>query len=778
VKTRYIRRLRGRLMLLTMTLGMAGVVVAQENGSTHGRKTARAIPTESAVVVDGSLDEAIWRDAPVSTGFLQKDPREGETATEQTEFRVVYTPTILYIGVNAFDSEPRSILANERRRDGEMDNDDNITIVLDTFHDHRNSFRFSSNPLGTQADALVTDEGNNVNENWDEKWDVAARITETGWTAEFAIPFKSVRVPESEDGLTWGLDMQRLIRRKNESTSWANYRRGFEITNVSQAGHLSGLEAIETGLRLRVKPYLLGGFSHASHQERSQVCRDAGTPTVTETGGNLCDASNIGIEVIKYRITPSLTADFTWRTDFAQTEVDNQQINLDRFPLFFPERREFFQEGSGIFEFGIAENENRGAVTKVFHTRQIGLSPNRFPVPIVAGGRITGKLAGFGVGLMNVQTERYDPENVRASNFSVGRIKRDVLGRSTVGAFFLSREQAGTDDFNRVAGADANFVFFRYFSVGGFFGKSQYPRLANDEGEDWITAAVVRWDSDTFNLETSWHSVGAKFRDDMGHIPRKDRRDISPQIAFRPRINGRLIRQLILRYRLDYTMDTNNDLETRVGHTAFEIDFQDGGVFGWVPHTRFDCPDKKFALRRGMAEVPAGCYSWWNNGLRYSLAPQRRISGQIINWAWHRGYYKGGTNHDININPRFRITNQMSTQISYGINKISLPVEFCVDKSDPAGCGFTDHQVSWRFNYSFNNQWLTSSVLQYNNADDLWGLNVRLNYIFRPGDDFFLIYTEGRQGPSIFEDGHQVDDPLRQHTDRTIQAKFTYSFDY
>ncbi|MBI3934724.1 MAG: carbohydrate binding family 9 domain-containing protein [Acidobacteria bacterium] len=792
------------VLFLFLGLGMERIAWTQTNGrqnaGTHGSKIVRAVATENPVVVDGNLDDAIWRAAAVASGFLQKDPREGEVATEPTEFRVAYTPTVLYIGVTAYDSDPRAILANERRRDGDLGDDDNVTIVLDTFHDHRNSFRFTTNPLGTQQDALVTDEGNTTNENWDEKWDVGARITETGWTAEFAIPFKSVRVPESEDGMTWGLDMQRFIRRKNESTSWANYRRGFDIANVSQAGHLSGLSAIETGLRLRVKPYLLGGFSHTTDQARSQICRSSDTAPATTTGSTFCNASDAGIEVMKFRINPSLTADFTWKTDFAQTEVDNQQINLDRFPLFFPEKREFFQEGAGIFEFGIAQNENQGAVSKVFHSRQIGLSPRRFPVPIVAGGRITGKLLGFGVGLMNVQTERYDPEHIRASNYSVARIKRDVLGRSTIGAFFLNRELGGLDDFtrvyglkssqaalapclqcpdyNRVFGADANFVFYRYLSVGGFFGKSQYPRLAGDQGDDWITAATLRWDSDQFNVETSWHSVDPKFRDDMGFVPRPDQRMISPQLAIRLRINSDLIRQLIFRYRVDYTMNSNNHLETRVGHSAFEIRFQDGGQFGWVPHNRFDTFYTPFTLRSGMAIIPEGSYSWWNNGLRYNLAPQRRISGQIFNWAHHIGYFGRGSRHDLDINPRIRITNQVSTQISYGINKFHFPVEMCVDKTQASGCGFTDQQLSARVNFNFNNQWLTSTILQYNNADDLWGLNIRLNYIFRPGDDFFLIYTEGRQGPSIFQDGHRVDDLARQHNDRTIQAKLTYSFDF
>jgi hypothetical protein len=737
-------------------------VVAQTNGreTTHGRQTIRAIRVESQLVVDGNLDEPAWNEAMVASNFVQKDPNEGAPATEKTEFRVLYTPTTLYVGVICYDSNPGDIVASERLRDGNLGNDDNVGIVLDTFHDHRNSYLFRTNPLGTQLDALVTDEGNSTNENWDEQWAVASRVTETGWTAEFAIPFKSLRVPE-EDGNTWGLDVEREIRRKNESAYWNGYRRGFVFASVSQAGHVTGISEIETGLRLRVKPYLLGGFSQTVRQRSVVPPGGDQFRTVTQ------DASDAGIEVMKWRVTPSLTADFTWNTDFAQTEVDNQEINLDRFPLFFPEKREFFQEGAGIFEFGIAENENRGAVTKLFHTRRIGLSPSRLPIPIVAGGRITGRLQGFTLGLLNVQTERFAPESIPASNYSVARIKRDVLGRSTIGAFFLNRDQGGTDDHNRVFGADANFVFYRYLNIGGFFGKSFYPRPPGDEGDNWSTAAVVRWESDTFNLETSWHSVDADFRDDLGFIPRKDRRDISPQLAIRPRIDGRYIRQLIFRYRIDYVMNSRNHLETRTGHSAFEIRFQDGGVFGWVPHTRFDTLYRNFNLREGVVVIPPGSYSWWNNALRYGLSPSRRISGQVINWAHHVGYYGGGTFDDININPRVRITDQLSTQISYGINKATFPESMCFVK-DGDGCGFTDHLVNARVNFNVNNQWLTSTFIQYNNADNFVGFQFRLNYIYRPGDDFFLIYNEGRQagGP---QDGEK---------DRTIQAKLTYSFDY
>ena len=759
---------RQKIICVLIALGMAVTAVAQTDGrqSTHGRKTVQAQRIDAVLTVDGNLDEEQWQQAPVSLGFIQRDPQEGQPSSERTEFRVLFSATTLYIGVLCYDSDPRGILANDRQRDSSLGNDDVISVALDTFHDHRNSYLFRTNPLGTQYDALVTDEGRAVNSNWDERWNVAARIHEGGWSAEFAIPFKSVRTNE-EDGSAWGLDLERVIRRKNESSSWNNFRRGFQLENASQAGHLAGITEIETGLRLRVKPYLLGGFSHTTNRQQSPLCHNASAED------NFCNASNAGLEVMKWRITPSLTADFTANTDFAQTDVDNQQVNLDRFPLFFSERREFFQEGAGVFEFGIAEGENRGsAEMKLFHSRQIGLSPRRQPVPIIGGGRVTGRVGRFTLGLLNAQTERFEPENIRASNYSVARVKGDVLDRSSIGMFFLNREQGGTNDYNRVYGADANFVFFRYFSVGGFLGKSSSLRLPGETGDDWVTAGAIRWDSDTLNLETSWLVVDPEFRDDIGFIPRTDQRTSSSQLALKPRIDGRYIRQLVIRHRLDYTMNQSYHLESRTTHNAIEVFFQDGGMFRWAPHTQFDCPPENFALRRGVVEIPAGCHSWWYSGVRYSPNPSKRISGQIFSWTWHIGYWGSGTLHDFGFSPRLRITDQLSAQISYGINKATFPAAVCVDKSKPQ-CGFTDHVINSRITLNLNNQWLTSTVVQYNNADNFWGYNFRLNYIFRPGDDFFLIYNEGYTGEDTV-----TGNPERRHNDRTLQAKFTYSFDF
>ena len=712
--------------------------------------------TELPVAVDGNLDEPAWQEAEVSLGFVQRDPSEGEPSTERTEFRVLYTPTTLYVGVICYDSSAAGILATERRRDDPFDNDDTIALVLDTFHDHRNAFLFRTNPLGTQHDALITDEGRTVNKEWDEKWDVAARSTPAGWIAEFAIPFKSLRVYEQNEA-GWGLDLERVIRRKNEFSYWNSYRRGFKLESVSQAGHLVGLDNVVTGLRLRVKPYLLGGFSRFSDDSRS-VTRNA---------------SDAGIEVLKYRITPSLTADMTWRTDFAQTEVDDQQVNLDRFPLFFPEKREFFQEGAGVYDFGITRAEGPNPAFKLFHSRQIGLSPLRHPVPIVAGGRITGRVQGLTVGLLNVQTEALPSEGIPASNYGVVRVKRDVLARSTVGGFVMTRELGGSSDFNRVYGADVNFVFFRYFTMDALLGKSssgspQSRRSPGTGSDNWVSTGNFGWNSDFLQAAATWIVVDPEFRNDLGFVPRKNMRQITPQFALRPRPASDLIRRITVSYRGDYTMNQKNELETRLNHYILGAEFESGDQLNWTPHTRLERLRQPFRLRRGIV-IPPGVYSWWYNSIRYNGNPARKFSGQL-SWQTHYGFF-GGKLSTVALQPRLKLTEQLSIETQYELNHATFrPGKFTNEAGtfpDREG-RFTDHVVNTRINYNFSNQWLTSTTVQYNNTDSFLGFNFRLNYIFRPGDDFFLVYNEGRRVGGIL-DGQK---------DRTLQMKLTYSFDY
>ncbi len=710
---------------------------------THGRKIVSAVRTEYPVVVDGDVEDVAWKQSPAAAGFVQKEPREGENATERTEFRILYDATTLYIAVHNFDSNPQGIIANERRRDGNLGGDDTVSIVLDTFHDHRNAFLFRTNPLGTQYDAQLTDEGRTINETWDERWEVSARRDSSGWTAEFAIPFKSLRVQESDNGMVWGIEVERIIQRKTEAAYWNGYRRGFLLQNTSQAGHLTGIEQIETGLRLRIKPYLLGGMTQTIRKQTPGTA-DNSLRTVTN------NASNVGIEVMKYRITPSLTADMTWNTDFAQSDVDDVQVNLERFPQLFPEKREFFQEGAGIFDFGPAGRGVRSNL-RLFHSRQIGLSRQRRPVPIIGGGRITGNIQGLTVGLLNVQTEAFLPENLPASNYGVLRVKRNVFSRSSVGAFLLNREVAGSKDFNRVYGMDSIFTFHKHFSADAFFAKS--GELEQDG--KWAYSASAKWDSDSFLIGMDYLSLDPGFRDDIGFVRRTDLQRLLPTIAFRPRPNVSWIRQLEFAGSWDYQMDTSNRLIARADKYGFQAFFQDGGAFEIFPFIyQLDRVDTAFEVSPGVM-VPPGDYQWNVIDLSYTFSPRRRLSG-VIDLGRRYGYY-GGNLNKLTFQPRFKVNENFSLETEYEIDDGSLP-----------GGDFTQHAVNFRLNYSLNNRWLTSTTLQYDHLADFFGFHFRLNYIFRPGDDFFLIYTEG----------HQIDGDLSGEKDRLLQAKLTYSFDF
>ena len=719
---------------------------------THGEKTITATRTESPVVIDGTLDEPSWQKAPVSQGFVQKDPNEGEPATEKTEFRLLYNATTLYIGVVSSDRRADRILATEQRRDDRLESDDTVTIVLDTFHDHRNAFLFRTNPLSTQYDALITDEGtnealstdegnddgnndegNNVNESWDEKWEVASQVSPDGWTAEFAIPFKSLRMG-GNDKQVWGLDLERVIRRKNELTYWNGFERGFNLEHVSQAGHLEGLEDTEMGMRMRVKPFVVGGFSQSSDR----------------SGSKFRNASDFGMEVMKYRITPSLTADITWNTDFIEGEIDRLQVNLTRFPNFFPEKREFFQEGAGAFQFGNTKRVKTRELL-LFHSRRIGLSPSRrATVPITAGGRITGKLQGFTLGMLNVQTGALPSESIPPSNYGVLRVKRDVFSRSTVGAFLVSREKAGSSDFNRVYGMDGKFVFRKHFTIDGFLAQSAEP---GEVEENWVASANAKWDSDFLLVGMEYLSIDPNFRDDLGYIRRKDIRRFTPSLEFRPRPDIRWIRQIEFSGRWDYLVNQKNRLAERIDNYQFQITFQSGDVLRIVPLQHFfDKVDKRSRIKG--IRIPAGDYAWNSYSVRFQGFRKRKLAGSV-SFTHSYGYYEGDL-YKWSVSPVLKLNKSLSVNVSYKISYLTLP-----------GGTSPSHTVDARINYVFNKQWLTSTILQYDKSKSFAGLHFRLNYIFRSGDDFFLIYNEGRRGGS-----------QRGQKDRILQAKFTYSFDF
>src|SRR5437868_1520391 len=398
---------------------------AQLPSQSSGQRRIQAVRITEALKIDGLLDEAAWSLVQPATEFLQQQPTEGAPASERTEVRVLFDDRNIYFGIRAFDSDAKHINARELVRDADFSNDDTVSIVLDTYHDRRNAFRFIVNPLGTQQDALITDEGRDINITWNGSWISAGRIDGQGYTVEIEIPLTTLRFKEVID--SWGFNISGVIRRKNEQNLWTSWQRSFGLERVSQAGELVGVEEIRRRRLREIKPYASGEWRE-------------GVPIVGRNGLDAGVRANVGIEVAKLGITPSLTAEFTVNPDFGQAEVDNQIVNLSRFSVFFPEKRDFFLENSGIFLFG------REGSNQAFFTRRIGLTDNGAPVPIDYGVKVTGKVGPYNIGFLQVQTRKLGETStglgIPRQQFSVLRIKRDILKRSYIGDIFVNRQGA------------------------------------------------------------------------------------------------------------------------------------------------------------------------------------------------------------------------------------------------------------------------------------------------------------------------------------------------
>ena len=690
-------------------------------------RTGRAIRTDARIQIDGQLDEPAWQAAPIVARFLQKDPREGEPATEQTEVSILYTKTTLVLAIRCLDSDPSRILATELRRDNDFINDDTFSILLDTLHDHRNGYLLRINPLGTQFDALVTDEGRVVDANWNEVWTSVARVNEAGWTAEIEIPFKALRL-NGDANQIWGLDFERVIRRKSEMTYWSNYRRGFEFTKVSQAGTLTGLSELDTGLKVRLKPFVRSTVA----QPRSNSGFEA------------------GIEDLKYRVTSDFTADFTVNTDFAEADVDAQVVNLTRFPVYFPETREFFVEGAGMFDYGAGGGAS--SEFRLFFSRTIGLSADRVPIPIIAGGKLTGKSRGWTVALLDVQTDA--ARGAPSRNFAVARVKKDILARSSVGAIFTNRDSASpVDPYNRGIGADAQFTFFEHWATQTYLASTYSPGKPDDH---WTGRVRSNWDSDRLLANIEYGGIGPNVNPEMGWLPRKDIRKSKAQFDWKPRPESKTIRQWFFRSNMDYIESIAGTMETRTQDLTVESLLHSADRFAVRYSHLFDRIRRPFEIQGSGIRVLPGNYTWDAAQVRFVPSPSRALSGEV-SVRWQPGFY-GGDNTEVRWGPLWKASPNLSLTPAYQFNHVSLPEGV-----------FTSHLINSQVNYAFNNKWLTTTTVQYNSLSKVTGLNFRLDFIHRPGDDFFLIYNDANT---------VIDGQFVGSRDRSLVAKLTRSWDF
>lgn len=696
----------------------------------------QAIRIEIVPKIDGFLEREIWEIAPAATNFIQKQPAEGKPATENTEVRILYNSKNLYIGIMCYDSEPDKIIANEKKRDSSRIYDnDHIRIMFDTFHDRRNGYIFVINPLGAKLDIQVRKEGRaeggrgignpNINTSWDGVWKVSSAIHEKGWSAEIEIPLVTLRFHErSEDG--WGVNILRNIRRKNEESTWVPLPRNLNLYKISIAGELKGLEGLKKGLNLQVKPFVI--VDRVSQRNEEWIL----------SSENIFDA---GID-FKYGLTSNLTLDVTGNTDFSQVEADDQQINLTRFSLYFPEKRDFFLENSAVFSIGSPND------AMIFFSRRIGISPQRKEIPILGGARIVGKLGRFNVGLINMQTQKKG--DISSNNFAVVRLSRDILGKSAIGFMVTNRQSKISGDYNRAFCLDGDFVFGKNLSLSGYFALTSSPDL---KGQNRACKLGFLWRSDLWDIYGDYFDIKENFNAEMGFVKRTGIRKANIHVGFTPEPNIPGVRKLDHHIYFGYTTDQNNHLLYREKHVHLIVNLINGGSMGIEWNGNYEFVDYPFHIQEDIT-VPVGRYniSYWRASFR-SDRSRRFYTSMSYRWG---GFY-GGNIRNINLSTGLRPIPSFATEVSFVYNDVDLP------QGD-----FVNHLLRASLNYNFSTRLALMSFIQWNSDTDEVNINIRLNLIHTPGSDLFIVYNER----SLVEGGET------SILDRTIAVKFTYLFNF
>ena len=687
--------------------------------------TIRAIRLDTPVQLDGRLDEDVYRDIAPVTDFIQQEPAEGAPATDQTEVWVLFDDDTLYVAARCWSADPERIVANDMKRDSYgMFGNETLSVVLDTFHDQRNGFLFVTNALGALFDATITNE-RTPNIDWNTVWDVRTSRFEQGWTLEMALPFRSLRFRPGPTQV-WGINVQRWVTSTNEVSFLTEIPAslGFNgLFKFSSAATLVGLQIPASGRRIDIKPYAIS---------------DATTDLNATPPQSNALAGDVGIDV-KVGVTQGLTADLTYNTDFAQVEVDQQQVNLTRFNLFFPEKREFFLEGQGIFDFGagfsndptsfyFSGQEYAGSAPVMFFSRRIGLEGGR-TVPITGGARLTGKAGPYSIGVLDVQTGEEAVASAVATNFAVVRVKRDILRRSAIGVLATRRSVAlDGGGANAVYGLDGQFSFYDNVTVNTYLARSETP---GREGDDLSYQAQFDYTGDRWGVLLDQLAVGANFNPEIGFVPRDDFRRSFAQFRYSPRPRSiAAIRKFLYQGSVDYTTNGAGQLETRLQLGLFGIEFQNGDrLFAGVTDN-FELLKTPFEIARDVT-IPIGGYSFLNTRVVYALGQQRIVSGGI---TFDHGDFFGGERTGAGLSfGRIGVSPQLTVEPSISLNWIDLPQG-----------RFTSELIAARTTYNFTPRMFMAALLQFNSGTDTLGTNVRFRWEYQPGSELFVVYTDER----------------------------------
>ena len=697
-----------------------------------GRATVRAVRLDAPLQLDGVIDEPIYAAVQPFGDFIQQAPDEGAPATEPTDTWIFFDDQSIYVAARVYESVPESEwIANEMQRDSfQLINNDGFIVVFDTFYDRRNGFAFRVNPIGGFSDRQITDEGN-PNPDWNPVWDVRTGRFNGGWTVEMEIPFKSLRFPRGRSQL-WGIQVGRDIRAHFEEAylTPVPISAGPGQFRVSAAGTLVGLQVPDGNRTFEIKPYAIGSLN----TDRTVV------PQVANDGDG-----DGGIDV-KYGLTENLTADFTYNTDFAQVEVDEQQINLTRFSLFFPEKREFFLESQGIFDFGrgtgfggFGGSSRRsfigpgffggGDAPTVFFSRRIGLDDEGQTVPILAGGRLTGKVGDFSVGAINIQTDDSQVTDALGTNFSVFRIKRDILRRSRVGAIFTNRSVSlEGDGTNQAYGVDGAFSFYDNVNLYGYYARTNTPGLSGDT-ESY--QAAFSYEGDLYGLVADHLLVGRNFNPEVGFMRRRDFRRSYVYGQFSPRPQGiEAVRQFTWGAGLDYIENGAGQVETRILQGQFRTDFENSDTLSADVQQDYEFLIEPFDITDDVT-IPVGGYEFRDFQVSYRMGPQRRLAGSLS--LQHGEFFDGDITAVGYSRGRIEVSRQFAVEPSVSLNRISLPQG-----------RFTAKVATTRLTYTFTPRMFASALLQYNSTNNVLSTNVRLRWEYQPGSELFIVYNDQR----------------------------------
>jgi hypothetical protein len=711
--------------------------------------SARAARTSTPPTIDGLLSDEAWQQAPPIDSFTQIEPSEGQPATERTEVRILYTPTMIYIGVQCYDAQPSEIVTTDARRDSALTGQDSFQMIFDTYHDRQNGFIFGTNAVGIQYDAQVRNEGETlrggpptglgggnstgagagVNTNWDGSWEVKTAVHERGWSAEFAIPLRTLRYGPPPQ--VWGINFSRNIERKREVVYWSPVSRIYSLTRLSSAGELRGLD-VPAPRDFKVMPYVVGSANRNFGNSAERTYDNDG---------------DWGVDG-KIGVTSSMTLDLTYNTDFAQVEVDEQQINLTRFNLLFPEKRPFFLENRGLFAVG------RPGEIDLFFSRRIGINDAGTLVPIQAGARLTGKARGVNIGVLNMQTERVG--STPGNNFTAARINKDLSNRSGVGAIFVNRTAtgsiAGDNNYNRTFGVDGKLGVREAITLSGFAARTETPGL---EGRDYAYSTAFDFRNRKYETTISYAEVGDDFNPEVGFLERPDGyRQTS--LVFRRRIRTPGLAKLGLRefephasYESYWGFDGFQ--ETATLHIDGRWDFENGNsLTSAALNVQYEGLREPFEVYPGVV-VPAGQYR----------SPYFLMQGNTDRRKWlsaglsmNIGGFLSGSQVSLGPSLNIRHGGRLTSTLRWTRNDIDLPQG-----------AFVTNLGSGRVTYNFSTLVNASALVQYNDRTHRWSTNLRFNWLRTAASGLYVVYNDTEAfnglGPVsrafIIKYGHQFD---------------------